>query len=402
MKLTSLPSEFQKALPILSKIQEAGFQAYFVGGCVRDVILDHPIHDVDIASSAYPQEIKELFERTVDVGIEHGTVLVLEGGQEYEITTFRTEEEYVDYRRPSQVHFVRSLEEDLKRRDFTINALALDAEGNLVDLFHGLEDLETELIRAVGLAEERFQEDALRIMRGFRFQASLDFDLEAETFQAMIAGAPLLEKIAIERIFIEFEKLLLATSWARGLSSLLAAKAYLYLPGFASESLALSSFLEKIRSDFSFTSSAQAWAAMLYHFENKQVAPILKAWKTSRDFQKQVLEIVEILRKREQGLLSAWDCYSYQEELLYQAEELRAAMKMETNSQYLADTIAGLAIRDKQEIVVTGRTLIQEEGFQPGPQMGQVLKEVELAIVKRDLENEKGAILAFVKERLHD
>lgn len=402
MKLTSLPSEFQKALPILSKIQEAGFQAYFVGGCVRDVILDHPIHDVDIASSAYPQEIKELFERTVDVGIEHGTVLVLEGGQEYEITTFRTEEEYVDYRRPSQVHFVRSLEEDLKRRDFTINALALDAEGNLVDLFHGLEDLETELIRAVGLAEERFQEDALRIMRGFRFQASLDFDLEAETFQAMIAGAPLLEKIAIERIFIEFEKLLLAISWARGLSSLLAAKAYLYLPGFESESQALSLFLEKIRSDFSFTSSAQAWAAMLYHFENKQVAPILKAWKTSRDFQKQVLEIVEILRKREQGLLSAWDCYSYQEELLYQAEELRAAMKMETNSQYLADTIAGLAIRDKQEIVVTGRTLIQEEGFQPGPQMGQVLKEVELAIVKRDLENEKGAILAFVKERLHD
>ncbi|MBF8969731.1 CCA tRNA nucleotidyltransferase [Streptococcus sp. NLN76] len=402
MKLSSLPSEFQKALPILRKIQEAGFQAYFVGGCVRDVLLDHPIHDVDIASSAYPQEIKDLFERTVDVGIEHGTVLVLEGGQEYEITTFRTEEEYVDYRRPSQVHFVRSLEEDLKRRDFTINALALDAEGNLVDLFHGLEDLETELIRAVGLAQERFQEDALRIMRGFRFQASLDFDLEAETFQAMIAGAPLLEKIAIERIFIEFEKLLLANSWARGLSSLLAAKAYHYLPGFASESQALSSFLEKIRSDFSFTSSAQAWAAMLYYFENKQVAPILRAWKTSRDFQKQVLEMVEILRKREQGLLSAWDCYSYQEELLYQAEELRAAMKMETNSQYLADTIAGLAIRDKQEIVVTGRTLMQEEGFQPGPQMGHVLKEVELAIVKGELTNEKGAILAFVKERLHD
>ncbi|MBF0843634.1 CCA tRNA nucleotidyltransferase, partial [Streptococcus danieliae] len=112
MKLTSLPSEFQKALPILRKIQEAGYQAYFVGGCVRDVLLNHPIHDVDIASSAYPQEIKELFERTVDVGIEHGTVLVLEGGQEYEITTFRTEEAYVDYRRPSQVHFVRSLDED--------------------------------------------------------------------------------------------------------------------------------------------------------------------------------------------------------------------------------------------------------------------------------------------------
>ena len=185
MKLTSLPSEFQKALPILRKIQEAGYQAYFVGGCVRDVLLNHTIHDVDIASSAYPQEIKELFERTVDVGIEHGTVLVLEGGQEYEITTFRTEDAYVDYRRPSQVHFVRSLDEDLKRRDFTINALALDSEGNLVDLFQGLEDLQTGVIRAVGLASVRFQEDALRIMRGFRFQASLDFELETETFAAM-------------------------------------------------------------------------------------------------------------------------------------------------------------------------------------------------------------------------
>lgn len=402
MKLTSLPSEFQKALPILSKIQEAGFQAYFVGGCVRDVLLNHPIHDVDIASSAYPQEIKDLFERTVDVGIEHGTVLVLEGGQEYEITTFRTEEEYVDYRRPSQVHFVRSLEEDLKRRDFTINALALDSEGHLVDLFHGLEDLEVKVIRAVGLAQERFQEDALRIMRGFRFQASLGFDLESETFQAMMDCAPLLEKIAIERIFIEFEKLLLADSWARGFSSLLAANAFLYLPGFELESQGLDTFLEKVRSDFSFTSSAQAWAAMLYHFDNKQAGPILKAWKTSRDFQKQVLELLEILKKREKGLLSAWDCYVYQDDLLYQAEDIRMAINLETNSQYITDTLADLAIRDKQEIVVTGKTLIQEEGIQPGPIMGQALKDVERAIVKGDLPNEKAAILAFVKERMHD
>lgn len=402
MKLTSLPSEFQKALPILRKIQEAGYQAYFVGGCVRDVLLNHGIHDVDIASSAYPQEIKELFERTVDVGIEHGTVLVLECGQEYEITTFRTEEAYVDYRRPSQVHFVRSLDEDLKRRDFTINALALDAEGNLVDLFQGLEDLQAGVIRAVGLAAERFQEDALRIMRGFRFQASLDFELETETFEAMTVCAPLLEKIAIERIFIEFEKLLLTGAWARGLASLLEAKAYLYLPGFDSEAQALFSFLEKMRTDFCFTSSAQAWAGLLYHFKNKQAAPILKAWKTSREFQKQVLQLLEILSKREAGLLSAWDCYFYPEELLHQAEDLRAALGLTTDHSYLEASLAALPIRDKHEILVTGRTLMQEEGIQPGPRMGQVLKEVELAIVTGALLNEKAAILAFVKERLND
>ena len=128
-----------------------------------------------------PEETKAIFDRTVDVGIEHGTVLVLENGQEYEITTFRTEDVYVDYRRPSSVSFVRSLEEDLKRRDFTVNAFALNEKGEIVDLFHGLEDLENKVLRAVGLPHERFHEDALRIMRGFRFQASLGFELEAAT-----------------------------------------------------------------------------------------------------------------------------------------------------------------------------------------------------------------------------
>ena len=143
MRLEKMPSEFQEALPILEKIKAAGFEAYFVGGSVRDALLDRPIHDVDIASSSYPEETKAIFDRTVDVGIEHGTVLVLENGQEYEITTFRTEDVYVDYRRPSSVSFVRSLEEDLKRRDFTVNAFALNEKGEIVDLFHGLEDLET-------------------------------------------------------------------------------------------------------------------------------------------------------------------------------------------------------------------------------------------------------------------
>ena len=111
MRLSYLPSEFQKALPILEKIKAAGFEAYFVGGSVRDALLNRPIHDVDIASSSYPEETKQIFERTVDIGIEHGTVLVLENGGEYEVTTFRTEDVYVDYRRPSSVSFVRSLEE---------------------------------------------------------------------------------------------------------------------------------------------------------------------------------------------------------------------------------------------------------------------------------------------------
>ena len=180
MRLEKMPSEFQEALPILEKIKAAGFEAYFVGGSVRDALLNRPIHDVDIASSSYPEETKQIFERTVDIGIEHGTVLVLENGGEYEVTTFRTEDVYVDYRRPSSVSFVRSLEEDLKRRDFTVNAFALNENAEIIDKFNGLADLDNRVLRAVGKAEERFNEDALRIMRGLRFAASLDFDIEVD------------------------------------------------------------------------------------------------------------------------------------------------------------------------------------------------------------------------------
>ena len=145
MRLSYLPSEFQKALPILEKIKAAGFEAYFVGGSVRDALLNRPIHDVDIASSSYPEETKQIFERTVDIGIEHGTVLVLENGGEYEVTTFRTEDVYVDYRRPSSVSFVRSLEEDLKRRDLQSMLLLSMKMLRLSIMFDGLADLDNRV-----------------------------------------------------------------------------------------------------------------------------------------------------------------------------------------------------------------------------------------------------------------
>lgn len=255
MKLSYLPSEFQKALPILEKIKAAGFEAYFVGGSVRDALLNRPIHDVDIASSSYPEETKQIFERTVDIGIEHGTVLVLENGGEYEVTTFRTEDVYVDYRRPSSVSFVRSLEEDLKRRDFTVNAFALNENAEVIDKFNGLADLDNRVLRAVGKAEERFNEDALRIMRGLRFAASLDFDIEEKTFEAMTSRAFLLEKISIERSFIEFDKLLLAPHWKKGIKALLATKAYQYLPDFQETAEEWQSFVADYAEDFRFTSS---------------------------------------------------------------------------------------------------------------------------------------------------
>ena len=393
-----MPSEFQKALPVLEKIKEAGFEAYFVGGSVRDAILQRPIHDVDIATSSYPEETKQIFPRTADIGIEHGTVLVLDGDEEYEVTTFRTEDVYVDYRRPSAVSFVRSLEEDLKRRDFTVNAFALDESGEIIDLFDGLKDLENQVLRAVGVASERFNEDALRIMRGFRFQASLGFELEAETFKAMKDLTPLLEKISIERTFVEFDKLLLAPFWRVGLSSMIESQAYDYLPDMEASREKLQKLFD-LDADFTFESSEQAWAALLWVLEIKDAQLFLKHWKTSRQFAKQVQDLLTILTLREKGELSKRDCYRFDLDSLLQAENLRRAQGKEVNPQAIIDTYKSLTIHDKKEIQINGGILIKEYGYHPGPELGDVLEESEYAIVDGNLDNEVEAIHAYLRER---
>ena len=399
MKLNNLPSEFQEALPILKKIREAGYEAYFVGGSVRDVLLNRPIHDVDIATSSYPEETKSIFHRTVDIGIEHGTVLVLEEGGEYEITTFRTEDVYVDYRRPSSVSFVRSLEEDLKRRDFTVNAFALDETGLIIDKFNGLADLKAKLLRAVGNPAERFNEDALRIMRGFRFAASLDFDIEPDTFAAMAAHAPLLEKISVERSFIEFDKLLMAPFWRKGIKAMLTSQAQKYLPHLENAHEKLQQhLLDGLACDYQFKTSEQAWAALLLALEVTDVRAFLKAWKTSSQFQKDVEKIVAIYRFRLTNELDKMEMYCYGKALIEQAEDLRAGFGLPVDFESIERLDKELTIHDKHEIIVNGGILIKELGYKPGPELGQVLKEIEKKIVLGELANDKEAIFEFIRK----
>ncbi|HEM3669079.1 TPA: CCA tRNA nucleotidyltransferase [Streptococcus suis] len=397
MKLNNLPSEFQEALPILEKIKAAGYEAYFVGGSVRDAILGRPIHDVDIATSSYPQETKQIFSRTIDVGIEHGTVLVLEGKKEYEITTFRTEEEYVDFRRPSQVSFVRSLEEDLKRRDFTVNAFALDEEAQIVDLFDGMTDLENRTLRAVGIPAERFNEDALRIMRGFRFAATLDFEIEPTTFEAMVQTAPLLEKISVERSFIEFDKLLMADFWRKGLRAMIDSKAYNFLPDLADKGEKLESMLTSLTEEFRFSTSEQAWAMLFVCLGIDNIKSFLKKWKTSNDFQRSVVKLVEIYQLRQAGPVTKQICFKYGKEFLYLVEELRQAQGLVTDFAAIDKIDQALTIHDKHEIVVNGGHLMKVFDLKPGPVLGNLLKQVEYEIVEGNLSNEEQAIMTFVK-----
>ena len=195
---------------IIQELEKHGFEAYAVGGCVRDSILGRIPDDWDITTSAKPHEVKRIFQKTIDTGIEHGTVTVMLGKEGYEVTTYRIDGEYEDSRHPKEVVFTSDLVEDLKRRDFTINAMAYSETTGLVDVFDGIVDIKRKTIRCVGTALERFQEDALRILRAVRFASQLEFQIEEETKEAIKKLAPNLKNISAERIQVELVKLLVS------------------------------------------------------------------------------------------------------------------------------------------------------------------------------------------------
>lgn len=200
-----IPKDVEK---IIEHLNSAGYEAYVVGGCVRDSIMEKAPHDWDVCTSATPEVVKSLFSHTTDYGMKHGTITVFADKEGYEITTFRAETDYSDHRHPDTVEFVTDLNSDLSRRDFTINALAYNNESQLIDVFNGLDDIRNQIIRCVGNADERFKEDALRILRALRFAATLGFDIEDKTSEAIHYNVHLLKYIAEERKRDELMKLL--------------------------------------------------------------------------------------------------------------------------------------------------------------------------------------------------
>ena len=198
----------KKVKYIIDRLMGEGYEAYAVGGCVRDSLLNREPDDWDITTSARPQQVKDVFPRTIDTGIQHGTVTVMMGKEGFEVTTYRIDGEYEDSRHPKEVIFTANLIEDLKRRDFTINAFAYNHRSGIVDAFDGMTDLQNGIIRCVGEAKERFTEDALRMMRAVRFSAQLGYDIEEKTKEAIVELAPNLKNISAERIQVELVKLL--------------------------------------------------------------------------------------------------------------------------------------------------------------------------------------------------
>lgn len=396
MKISTLPQEFMQAQPILEHIESAGFEAYFVGGAVRDMLLNKPIHDVDIATSAFPEEIKTLFTKTVDTGIQHGTVMVLDHGDGYEITTFRTESTYTDFRRPDKVTFVRSLAEDLKRRDFTINAIAMTKDGDIIDLFDGLTDMAQKRIRAVGDAEVRFNEDALRIMRALRFSAQLGFDIAPHTKAALKQIGPNLEKIAVERIRVEFEKLLMGQYASNSLSVAIEADLIRYLPGHIKREdwLTITADLKRNQPQ----ARTVIWPYFLSRLSLRlnELQLFMRSWKTSREDMRAVLSIVPIVKHVQTvSVFELYAIYDYQA-LLF--EVLTLVGTPLATQQRVKQIFDALPITHNRDMCISGGDLLANNIVTPGPQMGRILTQLEHAVIQRIISNRPDSLLEYAKE----
>lgn len=397
MIIKHLPAIFEPARPVLQKIEDAGFEAYFVGGCVRDTILGDAIHDIDIATSAYPSEIKSIFKRTVDTGIEHGTVMILDHGTGYETTTFRTESGYQDYRRPDKVTFVRSLSEDLKRRDFTINALALRENGEVVDLFDGLGDLKKHLIKAVGDPNERFHEDALRMMRAVRFASKLDFVISAETLQGIKNNAPLLEKIAVERIRVEFEKLMMGQNPVAGLRDFIETGLYQYCPELKEQKQKLSGLL--LLNNWQIENVEQAWAviAIQLGMDTRGVSGFLKKWKTSNNLIVDVKKTLLVIHGLHNRKLESMTLFNAGEKAVKDANQVAKLYGWAVPDQKLKDKYDSLPIKTKNDLAVNGGILMKEAGIKPGPLLGKILNILVNQVVNGELANTQSALVEEAK-----
>ncbi|MDM5316134.1 CCA tRNA nucleotidyltransferase [Fictibacillus sp. b24] len=385
---------FHEALPVLKKIEEAGFKAYFVGGCVRDFCLERPIKDIDIATSARPEEIQRIFPKTIPVGIEHGTVIVRHNHVSYEITTFRKEDKYEDYRRPSKVWFVDDLQEDLSRRDFTFNAMAMDTSFHLIDHFGGRDDLKFGQIRTVGNPHLRFSEDPLRLMRACRFMSVYDMKIETETKKAIEKKAPLLKKISTERISIEFIKLLQGVQAGQALEFMKQSAVMEYLP-YPLKEKKIDGYL-----GLEWTllhTEDQRWAAIILLSQVRDSREFLKRWKLPNTT---INKVQELLSAFEVRTWSKIDLYRTGLSTALESMTLKSTIEKvpyEQEKQDLRKLASEIPITSRKDLPIDGEEILKIKQKAPGVWLGKLLHEMEEKIVKGDLSLSESVLKDWVK-----
>ena len=379
MEINNFKKKFNSAINILEKFNEAGYEAYLVGGCVRDYLLNDDFSDIDITTNALPDEVKQIFKKSIDTGIQHGTVTILINGDSFEVTTFRTEDDYIDHRTPEKVEFVSDLKEDLDRRDFTINAMALDSKGKLYDYHCGEKDLRNKIIKTVNNPNERFFEDALRMLRAFRFSSKLGFEIEENTLKAIKNNAELIKFVSIERIVNEFRKLLTGKGNKRSLELLLDSKLNNYIPfldevskiiDFSNYTFCQSLYILSNINDISFEKLKEL------KLSNKEIKQIKIYDKINEDFSSNVpLEIILYNYDiNDVSFIASYSNYCDKEDI----ERIN------------------LPIKSFNDIAITSMEIISIIDKPAGPWIKEIIKKLEEAIILYKIDNTKKDILEFL------
>ena len=387
----------EQAKEVLKKVEQHHFEAYFVGGCVRDTLLNKQLKDIDIATSARPEQVMKIFDHVIPVGIEHGTVIVRHKGVSYEVTTFRSETSYSDQRHPDEVVFITSIEEDLARRDFTMNAMAMNRHGQLVDPFSGQHDLQTQIIRTVGRPEERFQEDSLRIIRALRFSSQLGFSIDKATQKQMYELKQQLEQVSVERITEEMSKFFQGEYITKGLQYLQQTKIVEHLPIFKNDSN-LSNHLTHITTPF--LSFAEVIAFLHLKKEQHTIDTWIKAWKCSNKQKAVANQLVMAIKHIEQHQLDNWVVYRLETQNIEMFVHLiRHVMPEESlTTQQMLDWKESLPIQSRKDVCINGLFIANLfPGYQKGAWIGRLLNEIEYQIVMGEMHNTKIEVKEWIQ-----
>lgn len=388
---------FRLGRQVLERIQSYHHDAYFVGGCVRDLLLDRPIGDIDIATSATPEQIMTIFDKVIPIGTDFGTVIVRHQHQSFEVTTFRLDGDYSDQRHPDSVKFVHSIDLDLERRDFTINALAMDKDGEVIDLFSGKKDLKNKKIKAVGNGYDRFVEDPLRIIRALRFSSQLGFTIEEKTFAHMKLVTKQIETIAIERIANEITKLFAGDYVDFSLNYLIETKVYNYLPIMVESPYIVSKIPRPLIPLYSFGEVI----TLLHHLE--QTIPVTRwvnAWKCSNKIKREAIELTKAIQHFQEKGIDPLLVYHLSSD--YYAGFIRLIKilfpKEQLAKEHIIEIKGNLTIHSKQDLAVHGNEIqALFPNRKPGPWLGKLINQIELNVVLGKLKNNKSDLKEWIK-----
>lgn len=387
----NLEETFKEANTILDTLQKNGFEAYYVGGSVRDYLMDVSIGDIDITTNALPEDIQNIFPRTIDVGVEHGTVIVVINKTPFEVTTYRTETTYSDYRRPDSVSFTTSIKEDLARRDFTMNAVAMDRMFKIYDPYNGQLSIKNKEIVTVGDPYERFNEDALRMLRAIRFVSQLDFKLNESTFNGIVKLASNVQYISVERIVQELKKLYSGVNVSHAKSLLIHSKILKFIP-----------YYKKLNIDDIKKTNVHSLINEIIiqqilnennHFKNE-----LKLSNDEKNNIKESLSLYKNLAENESPIILA---YNYNEHIILNLKNIISENNF-LNQQYLnqIDDIllekSRLTIKSKKDLAVNGNDLMKTLNRHGGPWLKEVLSEIERNVLFNKLDNNYETIIEWV------